>query len=315
MNVLITGSAGFVGTHLRAALRSQGVSVFGFGAEECVPGAGEGYCQGNLLSAIQLREAIEEAQPDWVFHLAAVTGHGGAEAIRTAIDVNVTGTGRLMAALSERGKPVRVVHMGSSAQYGAVPEQFDPVAEIAPQFPMGVYGWSKTASEAVAMAHAGRGGIDVVGARPFNQTGPGEPPHLVVAAFAEQVAEIENGAEPVLHVGNLQAVRDFTDVRDTVRGLVDLARSGMSGRIYNLCSGRGMRVQDVLAMLLDKSTSTIEVRADPTRSRPADLAKQVGTAERARREVGWTPAIDLSTSLSDVLEDWRRRVRVKESRS
>jgi GDP-4-dehydro-6-deoxy-D-mannose reductase len=315
MNVLITGSAGFVGTHLRAALRPLGVSVFGFGAEDCVPGAGEGYCQGNLLSAIQLREAIEEAEPDWVFHLAAVTGHGGSEAVRAAIDVNVTGTGRLMAALSERGKPVRVVHMGSSAQYGAVPEQFDPVAESAPQFPLGVYGWSKIASEAVAMAHQGRGGIDVVGARPFNQTGPGEPPHLVVAAFAQQVAAIEHGAEPVLHVGNLQAVRDFTDVRDTVRGLVELARNGKSARVYNLCSGRGVRVQDVLGMLLDKSTATIEVRADPTRARPADLAKQVGTAERARREVGWTPAIDLSTSLSDALADWRARIRVKESRS
>lgn len=314
MNVLITGSAGFVGSHLRAALRPHGVSVFGFGAEDCVPGNGERYRQGNLLSAIQLREAIEEAEPDWVFHLAAVTGHGGAEAVRAAIDVNVTGTGRLLAALSERGKPVRVVHMGSSAQYGAVPDEFDPVSERAPQFPLGVYGWSKTASEAVAMAHAGRGGIEVIGARPFNQTGPGEPPHLVVAAFAQQVAEIEHGAAPVLSVGNLQAVRDFTDVRDTVHGLVELARNGKSGRIYNLCSGRGVRVQDVLAMLLDKSPATVEVRADPTRQRPADLAKQVGTAERARREIGWAPAIDLSKSLSDVLEDWRGRIRVKEKR-
>jgi len=315
MNVLITGSAGFVGTHLRAALRPLGVTVYGFGAEDCVPGEGEFYCQGNLLSAIQMREAVQEAEPDWVFHLAAVTGRGGAEAVRAAIEVNVTGTGRLMAALSEREKPVRVVHMGSSAQYGAVPDEFDPVSERAPQFPLGVYGWSKTASEAVAMAYQGRGGIEVVGARAFNQTGPGEPPHLVVAAFAQQVAEIEHGAEPVLHVGNLQAVRDFTDVRDTARGLVEIARSGKGGRVYNLCSGRGLRVQDVLAMLLDKSTSTIEVRADPTRSRPADLAKQVGTAERARREVGWTPAIDLSKSLSDVLDDWRARTRVKERRS
>lgn len=314
MRALVTGSHGFAGTHLRALLGKHGATVMGAGRSERTPAAGESYRAVDLRDVRQVSELVREAAPDVVFHLAAGTGHGGADAAQAAIDTNVLGTRHLMAALSEAPGSVRVVHVGSSAQYGGVPDRFDPVDETAPQMPLGLYGWSKSASEAVAMAHHGRNGVEVIAVRPFNQTGPGEPDHLVVASFARQIAAIEGGEEPVLRVGNLSPVRDFTDIRDTVQGCLALAERGAPGAVYNLCSGVGTRVEDVLALLLDKSEVTIEVRADPAKVRPVELMRQVGSAARAHRDVGWAPTIDLSHSLDAVLAGWRERVQVSTSK-
>ena len=180
--------------------------------------------------------------------------------------------------------------------------------ENAPQCPLGVYGWSKVASEAVALTAGGSGGLETVAVRPFNHTGPGEPEHLVVASFARQVAAIEAGAEPVIRVGNLSPIRDLTDVRDLVEGYVALAERGAPGRVYNLCSGRGTRVEELLGMLLDRTETTIEVRADPERQRRVELPKQVGSAARAEREAGWKPRVSLASSVDAVLDEWRTRL-------
>lgn len=307
MKALVTGSHGFVGTHLRALLGERGWSVTGLDQRPLAPGPGESFAAVDLLDGAALTAAVAAADPDAVFHLAALPGRGDEAALQQTLDVNVRGTAHLAEALRRRGKPVRFVHVGSSAMYGAVPEEDDPVTESAPLCPLGVYGWSKVASEAVAMAYQGRGGIDVIGVRPFNHTGPGEPLHLAGAAFAKQIAEIEAGAEPVIHVGWLEAVRDFTDVRDIVRGYVALAERGTPGQVYNLCSGTGTRMRDLLGMLLDKSSVEIEVRPDPSRMRPGDLPRQVGSAARARADAGWTPAIPLADSLDALLADRRAK--------
>lgn len=308
MRVLVTGSHGFAGRHLRAALREAGATVIGTGRSAAAAGPGETYVAADLTDAAAIRGVVQEASAERVFHLAAGTGQGGVEAAQGAIDTNVIGTRNLCAALAETGRLTRLIHVGSSAQYGAVPDHCDPVDEDAPQLPLGVYGASKVASEAIALSHQGMGGLEVVAVRPFNHTGPGEPPHLVVAAFAQQVAGIEAGQEPVIHVGNVAAIRDLTDVRDLVLGYLAAAERGTPGRVYNLCSGRGTRVEEVLGMLLDKSEATIEVRADPDRTRPVELMRQVGNPARAESELGWTARIDLSSSVDAVLREWRERL-------
>lgn len=308
LKALVTGSQGFVGTHLRRLLRGLGRQVVGTDRMDCTPEPGERYVAADLLDVEQLTSAIEEADPSIVFHLAALPGRGDEAEARRTLAVNVQGTVNLFTALLDRGRPVRVLHVGSSAMYGAVPPGDDPVTESAPLRPLGLYGWSKVASEAVALAHQGRRGIDVIGARPFNHTGPGEPEHLAASAFAKQIAAIEAGAEPVMNVGALETVRDFSDVRDIVAGYVALAERGAPGAVYNLCSGRGTRMSDLLRMLLDNSSSEIEVRADPSRMRAGDLARQVGSFERAHREVGWAGAIPLSESLAALLDEWRARL-------
>jgi GDP-4-dehydro-6-deoxy-D-mannose reductase len=222
--------------------------------------------------------------------------------------VNVDGVRSVLDALLDRGRPVRFLHVGSSAMYGAVPPGHDPVGEDAPLRPLGLYGWTKAAAEALAMTYHGRGGIEVVPARPFNHTGPGEPERLASSAFAKQIAAAEAGGEPVLRVGNLDAVRDLSDVRDIVRGYADLAERGTPGAPVNLCAGRGVRMDEVLGMLLDRARVAVEVRADPDRQRPAELARQVGSHARATADVGWEPAIPLETSLGDLLDGWRARL-------
>jgi len=311
LKVLVTGSQGFVGTHLRALLRDRGDRVVGVDQVDRGTGPGERTVVADLLAPADVRAAVEEADPDVVFHLAARAGRGDDAEARRTVDVNVRGTATLLAALADRGRPVRVLHVGSSAMYGAVPPADDPVDETAPLRPLGVYGWSKVASEAVALAHHGRRGVEVVGARPFNHTGPGEPEHLACSAFAKQVAAVEAGEGPRIDVGALDTVRDFTDVRDIVRGYVALAERGAAGGVYNLCSGTGTRMGDVLRMLLDKSGREIEVRADPSRMRAGDLPRQVGSFERARRDAGWAPAIPLAESLDELLAEWRARLAVR----
>jgi GDP-4-dehydro-6-deoxy-D-mannose reductase len=307
MRALVTGSHGFAGTPLRALLRERGWTVHGLGSSPHEPDDGEVYHAVDLLQPGAIGPALEAADPEIVIHLAARTGRGGEEEARRTFDVNVLGTANLFAALLERGKRVRVVHAGSSAQYGAVPPEDDPVTESAPQRPLGLYGWSKVAAEAIAMSYHGRGRIEVVAARAFNHTGPGEPAHLVCSSFARQIAGIEAGAEPILHVGNLSPERDFVDVRDVARGYLDLAEKGTPGSVTNLCSGRAVRIEDVLTMLLDRTEARIEVRADADRARPVELRRQAGSYAKAERDLGWAPRISLGDSLSDLLAEWRTR--------
>jgi GDP-4-dehydro-6-deoxy-D-mannose reductase len=313
MRAFVTGSHGFAGTALRALLGEKGWTVHGLGASEAEPADGEAYHRIDLAvpaAQAELRAALDAADPEVVFHLAARTGRGGEEEARGAFAANVGGTANLFTALLDRGRAVRVVHVGSSAQYGAVPREDDPVTESAPFRPLGIYGWTKAAAEMIALAHHGRGGIEVLAARPFNHTGPGEPGHLVCSSFARQIAEIEAGAEPVLEVGNLSPERDFTDVRDLVRGYLELAEKGAPGAATNFCSGRAVRVEDVLTTLLDKARTRIEVRADPDRARPVELRRQVGSYAKAEREIGWTPRIPLGDSLVELLDEWRARTGV-----
>ncbi|MCA9753358.1 MAG: GDP-mannose 4,6-dehydratase [Gemmatimonadetes bacterium] len=316
MRALVTGSHGFAGTPLCALLRERGFEVHGLASGPAGPEEDGSYHRADLRDPAAVRAAVDAADPEIVFHLAALTGRGGEEQARLTFDVNVHGTANLCAALLDRGKRVRLVHAGSSAQYGAVPREDDPVTEDAPQRPLGVYGWTKSASEAIALAHHGRGKIEVVAARAFNHTGPGEPVHLVCSGFARQIAEIEAGAEPVIRVGNLSPERDFTDVRDIARGYLDLAEKGTPGVPTNLCSGRATRIEDVLTLLLDRSEAKIEVRADTDRARPVELRRQVGSYARAERDLGWSPRIALADSLGELLKEWRRRtLAAKESRS
>jgi GDP-4-dehydro-6-deoxy-D-mannose reductase len=156
--------------------------------------------------------------------------------------------------------------------------------------------------------------LEVVGARPFNHTGPGEPEDLACSGFAKQIAAIEAGTEPVLRVGTLDTVRDFTDVRDIVEGYVALAERGSPGSVYNLCSGKGTRMRDVVQILLDKSSRRIEIREDPSRVRASDLPREVGSFERARRDTGWSPIIALTESLDVLLAEWRARFSVSTMR-
>jgi GDP-4-dehydro-6-deoxy-D-mannose reductase len=147
-------------------------------------------------------------------------------------------------------------------------------------------------------------------ARTFNHTGPGRGAAFAESSFARQIAQIEAGrAPPVLMVGNLEAVRDFTDVRDVVRAYGALLEKGAAGAAYNVCCGRGRSMREMLEMLLAGSRTRVEVKVDPGRLRPSDVPVQVGDPSKLRTATGWEPRIPLDRTLADLLDDWRRRTR------
>ncbi|HET9888460.1 MAG TPA: NAD-dependent epimerase/dehydratase family protein, partial [bacterium] len=291
MRALVTGSHGFVGQHLRRVLHESGRTVIGLGRTPRAAPEREEYVCADLSTREDALRAARESSPDIVFHLAGDTGRFGPAS--PTLRTNVLGTMHLLEGLAARGAACRVLVIGTSAQYGRVPENENPITEATELRAEGAYGWSKSAAETLALSFHGREGLEVVAVRPFNHLGPGEPPEFVASSFARQVVEIETGGEPVLHTGNLTPIRDLTDVRDLVRGYVRLADSARGGEIYNLCSGRGVRIGDLLAMILDRSGVTAEVRPDPNRIRPGELAMQIGSAAKAERETGWRPEIPL----------------------
>jgi GDP-4-dehydro-6-deoxy-D-mannose reductase len=168
---------------------------------------------------------------------------------------------------------------------------------------------SKVAQGVLALLYGPSGGMRIVLTRTFHHTGPGRGEAFAESSFARQIAEIERGLRPpVIEVGNLDALRDFTDVRDVVRAYLLLLEKGEPGRAYNVCSGHGRRIREILDLLLAGSSAKVEVRVDQDRLRPSDVPAQVGDPSRLRAATGWEPRIPLEQTLIDLLSDWRARV-------
>jgi len=221
----------------------------------------------------------------------------------------VLGVVHLLDAARKAGLRPAVLVVGSAEEYGCVPETELPIRETHPLRPASPYAVSKAAQGALALLYGPAGGMRVVLTRPFHHTGPGRGEAFAESSFARQIAEIERGLRPpVIEVGNLEAVRDFTDVRDVVRAYRLLLDKGEAGQAYNVCSGRGLRIREVLNALIACSRTKVDVRLDPGRLRPSDVPAQVGDPARLRQATGWEPRIPLEKSLADLLEDWRARV-------
>ncbi len=203
----------------------------------------------------------------------------------------------------------RLVAITSNDVYGLVPPEKQPVDETAPLAPINPYASSKAAQDLLAGQYAESHGLDVVRLRPFNHIGPRQDGRFVAADFARQVAEIEAGIRPpVIRVGDLSAERDFTDVRDMVRGYYLSSLHGAAGEVYNLGSGQSHAISEILDHYVAMSSAAIEVEVDPERLRPADVPRTLCDASKASRELGWHAEIEFGRTLTDVLDDWRARV-------
>lgn len=302
---LITGIQGFCGRHLSVHLAEQGYAVHGLDRFSDPPVPGAAVVAGDIRDLGVVQEVLRTVRPTHLFHLAALTAPQADW--ETLHDVNVRGTDRLLEAVRLSGLDPVVLVTGSSAAYGRVAAEELPISESQPFRPMTLYAVSKIAQEMLAYAYHARYGMRMIRARAFNLTGPGEGAGFVTSAFAWQIAEIEAGRrEPVLRVGNLETVRDFTDVRDTVRAYRLMAECGEPGAVYNVCSGTGTPVRQLLDTLLQLSrVREIRVDVDPARLQPADVPVQVGDASLLREVTGWTPVLPLDQTLHDVLHYWR----------
>jgi GDP-4-dehydro-6-deoxy-D-mannose reductase len=238
-----------------------------------------------------------------VYHLAGAAHVGRAwSSAEETLAVNVRGTNHLLDALRFSSPQARVLIPSSAMVYG--PSK-DPLAEDDPLVPSGPYGLSKLAQELLATrAVADR--VDVRIARAFNHVGPRQDPFFAASGFARRIADIEAGAwAPEISVGNLDAQRDLTDVRDTVQAYRLIVERGRPGRAYNVCSGRAVIIGDLLDMLLRRSRVPIQVRIDPARLRPTDTPVLLGNPGRIGSELGWAPRIPLDRTLDDLLAYWR----------
>ena len=315
MKVLITGAAGFVAGHLMELLRHEepDVEIFGIarphGAPAQVPGRVT-VIEADLLDAAGIEAAVAMAQPDRVVHLAAQSSPQRSLADpEGTLRTNVVGALNLLEAVRKLRTPPRVLLVGSSEEYGMAAPSDIPVRETAPLRPNSPYAVSKIAQGYLGLQYALVHRIPVVCTRTFHHTGPGRGELFAESSFARQIAEIERGGrEPVLRVGNLDAIRDFADVRDTVRAYWQLLDRGESGEVYNVCTGRGQRIRDLLDVLLKASGVRVEVRVDEKRLRPSDIPVLVGDPDKLQRTTGWAPRIDLTRTLKDLLNDWRARL-------
>jgi GDP-4-dehydro-6-deoxy-D-mannose reductase len=318
VKLLITGAGGFVGGHLVDYLRAEHPGVQLFGLERAHGSAprdlpvGMAALPADLDDRGSVESALEEVEPDAVVHLA------GQSSVQTSwtdpgstLRTNVMGVIHLLDGLRRRGRPVRVLVVGSADEYGPVAPAELPLREDRPLRPASPYAVSKAAQGLLALQYAGAGGLSVLVTRTFPHTGPRRGEAFAESSFARQIADVEAGNRPpVLKVGNLDAVRDFTDVRDVVRAYWALLEHGASGQVYNVCSGAGVRIAEVLDQLRARSTAQVAVQVDPDRLRPVEVPALVGDPSKLRGATGWEPRIPLSTTLADLLDDWRQRLGV-----
>jgi GDP-4-dehydro-6-deoxy-D-mannose reductase len=314
MRAFVTGATGFAGSHLLDLLLANGLDVFGLVHEETSHQETPDHARvhpvvGSILDASLLKQVAKDVRPDLVFHLAgqASPSRSWSEPALT-FEINTIGTINMLEAALAAGRP-RVVVVTSAHLYGRIPPESLPVTEATAVTPEHPYGVSKMAAAQLALLYWRRYGLPTVEARPFNHVGPRQAPGFVVPDFAGQLAAIRLGRqEPSLNVGNLQAERDFTDVRDVVRAYWLLAQHGRAGETYLICTGQPVRIATLLATLIDIAGVTVEVEVDESRIQPLDTPRIYGSSSRLTQDTGWLPEVSLRQSLADAYQEWLDRL-------
>ena len=317
MRLLITGITGFVGSHFAEFALAQGIEVYGscrwrsktenidhlrsrIGLIEC-----------DLRDLSSVRNLLETSEPTHIVHLAAQSFVAASwKAPAETLSTNITAQVNLLEAMRGLKIAPRFLAIGSSEEYGLVHPDELPIKETNPLRPLSPYAVSKVTQDMMGYQYFRSYGLPIVRTRAFNHEGPRRGDVFVTSNFARQVAEIEAGVrEPVMFVGDLKPKRDYSDVRDIVRGYWSLLERGEPGEVYNLCSGRSWAIQQVLDFLLERShVKNIAVRTDPTRLRPSDVMELEGDPGKIERATGWKAEIPFERTLTELLDYWRQRI-------
>jgi len=318
MRVLITGITGFAGSHLADYILAEhpdiqvsGIVRWRSRMENVLHIKDKvNLVEADLKDIVSLKKALAEVKPDRIFHLAAqsfVPTSWVCPAETFAI--NSIGQINLFEAVLDLGLKPRIQIAGSSEEYGLVHPDEVPMKETNPLRPLSPYAVSKVGQDMLGFQYHKSYGMHIIRTRGFNHTGPRRGDVFICSNFAKQIVEIEKEKrEPVMYVGNLEAKRDFTDVRDTVRAYWLSLEKGEAGDVYNIGTGRAYAMKEILDMLLSLSRTKVEVKIDPKRLRPSDVQILLSDSTKIRQLTGWEPKIELKQSLEDLLDFWRERV-------
>jgi GDP-4-dehydro-6-deoxy-D-mannose reductase len=317
MRALVTGITGFTGSHMAEYLLRSGHEVAGTVRGRTRQTESIDHIKSkitllecDLTDPSSVSQTLEEANADVIFHLAAQSFVPTSwRAPQETMNTNIVGTLNILESVRKL-KADPVIHIaGSSEEYGLVLPDEVPIRETNPLRPLSPYGVSKVAQDLLGYQYHRSYGMKIIRTRAFNIIGPRSGEKIVIAAFSKQIAEIEKGMkEPVLHVGNLDAYRDFTDVRDIVRAYTLAVEKCDYGEVYNVCSGKTWKISEVLQKLLGMSSARIEIRQDPSKMRPSDVLTLLGDSEKFHRKTGWTARFSFDETLQDVLAYWRNKI-------
>lgn len=316
--ILITGGTGFAGSHLVEYLLGQGeqhIHVTSMNADktfihDLLPA--DHIHAVDLTNGHQTAELIQQLQPTQIYHLAALSEVGlSFDQAEKTITNNTLLQFNILESVRLHAPAARILIIGSAQEYdllqlptnGDIPK----VNENHPLGPSNPYAVSKVTQDLMGLSYFYSYQLNVVRARPFNHTGPRQSPLFAIPAFAQQIAKVEAGQQTEISVGNLDAIRDFTDVRDMISAYHVLITKGEAGQVYNIGSGQGQTMQTVLDQLIALSTTAITVVADPTKMRPSDIPAVVADISKIQ-SLGWQPKIALTETLQSVLEYWRTQV-------
>ncbi|MFH1664006.1 MAG: GDP-mannose 4,6-dehydratase [archaeon] len=317
--ILITGVNGFVGSHLSEYILKNNLGeIHGTyrTKNEDFHNIKEIRKQIELIEcditdSYSVDKTIEEVKPDYIFHLAAqaFVPSSWKSPIET-LNTNIIGSLNLFEAIKKNNKNIVIQIAGSSEEYGLVKENEVPITENNPLRPLSPYGVSKVAMDLLGFQYNQSYGLKIIRTRAFNHEGPRRGESYVTSNFAKQVALIEAGEQPpVLWTGNLEAKRDYTDVRDMVRAYWLAVEKGVPGEVYNIASGKAYRIQEVVDILKKLSKKKFEVKTDPKRLRPSDVQILLGDSTKFRKQTGWKPEIPFEKTMEDLLNYWRKKIK------
>lgn len=313
---LVTGITGFVGSHLAEFLLDKGIEVYGIARwrsklDNVVHIKDKlKLLEADMRDGHSILEVVEESAPDYVFHLASqsfvpMSWRAPADTMET----NAIGTIHLLEAVRQSKCDPVIQVVGSSEEYGMVYPNELPIRETNPLRSLSPYGVSKVATDKLGCQYHSSYGLKTVVTRAFNHTGPRRGDVFVTSNFAKQIAEIEKGLkEPIMYVGNLNAKRDFTDVRDIVKAYWLSVTKCEYGEVYNICSEESRTIQSILDLLLGMTDKKVAIRQDPARMRPSDVEVLHGDCSKFKEKTGWKPEIPFEKTVEDLLNYWRERV-------
>lgn len=318
MSILVTGGTGCLGHHiLSSAIRSKG-KLLSFGQDLPAPELSfkhVEYLKGDICDEKQLLEILRQHKPEEIYHAAAQNSVGISQIRPTdTIQSNILGTQILFECIRKTVPKAKVIFISSCEVYGGGRgvTQILHRENDAPA-PMSAFATSKASGELLAKQYFLAHGMNIITVRPFHFMGPSQSTRYAIPEIAKQIAEIElHQGELCIYTGNLDVVRDYTDVRDIARGILMISQAGVPGEIYNICSGKGRTIREMVENLILLSGLPIEIRFDPKRERAVDIPLLVGSPEKIQSLTGWRPMIALDDSLKDVYTDLKNRLTMAE---